>query len=128
MSEILFRGKQLGNGKWVYGLLCRVGGTYANIVEKGTEVMRTVFTNTIGQFTGLTDKNGKKIFEWDIVKTKFGRICKVIFFQSPCYCGIDLIPLEVKHKCPDEFDLYLSDNLEIIGNVHDNSELLEMKE
>ena len=127
MREILFRGKRIDNGKWVYG-------DYWHLPEKNfycisdKEFNRKVTSETVGQYTGLTDKNGKKIFEWDIVKTKFGRICKVIFFQSPCYCGIDLIPLEDKHKCPDKFDLYLSDNLEVIGNIHDNPELLEVTE
>ena len=143
MREILFRGKRLDNGKWVQGFLVIWGNDYYIAPDinaytsmggrgKGRCMMfghyYQVLPETVGQFTGLPDKNGKKIFEWDIVKTKFGRICKVIFFQSPCYCGIDLIPLEDKHKCPDKFDLYLSDNLEIIGNIHDNPELLEVTE
>lgn len=146
--EILFRGKRIDNGEWAYSqtvfshldnfyiptqnLKCTVMrnlDTVGNISEircKDGKCFFKVHPETVGQFTGLTDKNGKKIFEWDIVKTKFGRICKVIFFQSPCYCGIDLIPLEDKHKCPDKFDLYLSDNLEIIGNIHDNPDLTEV--
>ena len=62
MRDILFRGKRTDNGKWVYGLLCRVGDTYANIRRMDTEVLYSVLTNTIGQFTGLTDKNGNRRF------------------------------------------------------------------
>ena len=47
MREILFRGKRVDNGEWVYGWLCRVGDKYANIVEKDTEVLCSVSTKTI---------------------------------------------------------------------------------
>lgn len=77
------------------------------------------------RYTGLTDKNGIKIFEHDIVKTKYGRLCKVVWFSSPCSQCWDLIPLEDKHKCPDDYDLWIPKNLEVVGNVHDSPKLLE---
>lgn len=134
MREILFRGKRLDNGEWVYGLLCRVGDTYANIRRMDTEVLYSVLTNTIGQFTGLTDKNGKKIFEGDILKiihkyqSPFDDDTKeytdittdVVFFddeglcfsygKSPFLCVVDNVTAEY----------------EVIGNIHDNPEMLEV--
>ena len=131
MREILFRGKRTDNGKWVYGLLCRVGDTYANIVEKSTEVMCTVLTNTIGQSTGLTDKNGKKIFEGDIIHLEYSQV----FFGGE-YFGEYTAEVSYKEGCfitdginnGDEIETPLSgfdnDEVEIIGNIHDNPELL----
>ena len=131
MREILFRGKRVDNGEWVYGLLCRVGNTYANIVEKSTEVMCTVLTNTIGQSTGLTDKNGKKIFEGDIIHLEYSQV----FFGGE-YFGEYTAEVSYKEGCfitdginnGDEIETPLSgfdnDELEIIGNIHDNPELL----
>ena len=134
MREILFRGKRLDNGEWVYGLLCRVGDTYANIRRMDTEVLYSVLTNTIGQYTGLTDKNGKKIFEGDILKiihkyqSPFDDDTKeytdittdVVFFddeglcfsygKSPFLCVVDNVTAEY----------------EVIGNIHDNPEMLEV--
>ena len=131
MREILFRGKRVDNGEWVYGLLCRVGDTYANIVEKSTEVMCTVLTNTIGQSTGLTDKNGKKIFEGDIIHLEYSQV----FFGGE-YFGEYTAEVSYKEGCfitdginnGDEIETPLSgfnnDEVEIIGNIHDNPELV----
>lgn len=136
MRKILFRGKRIDNGGWVYGLLCRVGDTYANIVDKDTEVIYSVLTNTIGQFTGLTDKNGTRVFEGDILKI-------IHKYQSPFdddtneYTDIttDVVHFDDEGLCfsygKSPF-LCVVDNVtaeyEVIGNIHDNPELLEVTE
>ena len=131
MREILFRGKRVDNGEWVYGLLCRVGNTYANIRRTDTEVLYSVLTNTIGQFTGLTDKNGRKIFEGDIIHLEYSQV----FFGGE-YFGEYTAEVSYKEGCfitdginnGDEIETPLSgfdnDEVEIIGNIHDNPELL----
>ena len=152
MREILFRGKRLDNGEWMYGLLCRVGDTYANIVEKSTEVMCTVLTNTIGQSTGLTDKNGKKIFEGNIVRLFDISVGEIVqecgAFGIGCrkqidydYLASEIAPVTGSNNTPmfcynDNFvsllELWWNYNeegdeisvIEVIGNIHDNPELL----
>ena len=57
------------------------------------------------------------------LKTKYGRLCKVIYFISDCACCIDLIPINSKHRAPTVEDIFSSDNLEVVGNIHDNPEL-----
>ena len=125
MREILFRGKRIDNGEWVYGLLFRIGDTYANIVEKGTEVMCTVLTNTIGQFTGLTDKNGNKIFEGDIVKetiaSNYQPIGQIYYAPEFCQWRIEYINSIVLIGHIGKGRSYT-----ILGNIHDNPELLEV--
>lgn len=137
MREILFRGKAINrvkgasyrtnykNGDWVYGLVTRL---FDERFELPAEMTNTkgiggieVDYKTIGQFIGKEDKNGVKIFKGDIVKTKYGRLCQVVWFYSNAYNGWDLKPIgDVIHtKCPDEYDLWLSENLEVVGNVYE---------
>ena len=152
MREILFRGKSSETGKWREGCLLNVtldGVTY-NIVfgddfaRSGTGVTAMahscVYPETVGQFTGLTDKNGKKIFEGDIVEYNngFDYFKGFVVFENGSFGigGYEVIGLS--SGCCDNFanlwqlfwDQEVTDEPElycctVIGNIHDNPELLE---
>ena len=93
MREILFRGKRVANGKWVKGFAFEQHSP----TEKEQWYIRNYETdynvdpNTVGQYTGKEDKNGVKIFKDDIIKTKYGRLCQVVWFYSNAYNGWDLM-------------------------------------
>lgn len=126
MREILFRGKRTDNGDWEYGdLWCnpygkRVVCIVSPINDQGTTGGNEVDPETIGQYTGLKDKNGKKIFEGDIVCHDFGekQIGKqyAIVKWSEKYASFQLKPIDDWMFCN------LSD-VEVIGNIYDNPEL-----
>ncbi len=129
MREILFRGKRKDNGEWVHGSLITETSPFnknmvmTHIYDNGcNEIL--VDPRTIGQYTGLTDKNGKKIFEGDILEGDledsldpgarwrsivvwgtFGWMCK----DRQC------LPM-------DALDILEG---EVIGNIHDNPELIK---
>lgn len=141
MREILFRGKRVDNGEWVYwdrfGRLTDINGEPIR-VEINTSALRpyafyinelpVIKAHTVGDYTGLTDKNGKRIFEGDIVKTKeFGKdngngvnfnnfdIFEVIYSSSS-------FKLNNSRRL---FNMLKGQGFEVIGNIHDNPELLQ---
>ena len=121
MREILFRGKRIDNGEWIEGFYAQSGErTYIifdNSFAVGYVTMKEVTPKTVGQYTGLTDKNGKKIFEGDIVGD--GERKYAVSFEKGCWVILGKI----------EFWDFLQTNAksyEVIGNIHDNPELMEV--
>ena len=126
----LYRGKRKDNGKWVEGafLHLNVGRDFIcdGTVWIGTlqPVKYEVDPETVGQFIGLTDKNGKKIFEWDIVTF---RTSTSTF--KPLYVRWHYETARFLVTTADCIRSYPMDEVwqyEIIGNIHDNPELLEV--
>lgn len=129
-ERYLFRGKEKDSGKWIYGDLRHIsdghGGYILCIVDNtngrnndvtGVEVV----PETVGMFTGLTDKNGTKIFEGDIVSL---RKCNELIYKVV----YDNFRFELHNKNDIAcyvLSIYKSKDLEIIGNIHDNPELLK---
>ena len=121
MREILFRGKT-EDGKWVYGFPL-FQDNYAIIQfwdsEEFAFAQYFVIPESISEFTGLTDKNGKKIFEGDILKG-MGGLYRVYFDISlSCFEWA-----KINGNWQETFSGF-ADEYEIIGNIHDNSELLK---
>ena len=142
MREILFRGKQIDNGEWMCGNLTVWSDGCASIDQEPTEgsPLYAVDPQTVGQYTGLTDKNGKKIFEGDIVRIAywFGwddeqekvvpeeeYISKIYSIDGCPFC-VDLIHCDGDMTPIAWLDWSYDDaEIEVVGNIHDNPELLE---
>lgn len=122
MREILFRGKWIGNGEWVYGFPMIMWGRYHIISRLIKRIVSIVNPSTIGQYTGLTDKNGVKIFDGDILKTTNSN-CAIWFvdYKSTAFCANQA---NANFSCTLDSFIAASE-VEVIGNVHDNPELLE---
>ena len=142
MREILFRGKTK-DGRWVYGSYVECNNSWreghphkawilADAISNGGwfAVLNRypVVNDTVGQYTGLVDEYGTKIFEGDIVLTKYGRECKVEYRTVEGFCGFDLTPIETRNDPPDVYDLWRETNLTIVGNIHDNRYMYDDKE
>lgn len=139
MREILFRGKRIDNGKWVYGYYapCCLGRFPCSpcIVPDPDGIWEPIEVDpfTIGQYTGLTDKNGKEIFEGDIIKivpdcdySDDYSISKVYSYNG-IFC-VDYHGDDFDSTALGFLEDYLPDgDFEIIGNIRDNPELLEDK-
>lgn len=143
MREILFRGKRVDNGEWVYGDYRlqndedneRVNYMKTYITPRNLSNRYEIIHETVGQYTGLIDKNGVKIFEGD-------KCCFSVFDYNDCdeqYTGVVVwsgsrymlwnTSNNEYYGNDGGFDLdwvvCQDDEFEVIGNVHDNRELLK---
>lgn len=154
MREYLYRGKRTSNGEWVEGNLIKskhncyiitAEDIYYAVVSSnghGSVDLNIVANDTIGEYTGLCDKNGKKIFEGDIVLTqayrdkphsskfKEKRFVGVVDYIIPKYEPLKWIVRidneeHYKYCCGSWSEFY---DCEVIGNIHDNPELLEVRD
>ena len=150
--EIIFRGKRIDNGEWVYSYFWHIKEHYnpklsnrhcIKSIKNGLDY--EVIPETVGQFTGLTDKNGVKIFEGDVIQWTFGKhYWEAVVQSTPESQSVNLYTLETFHNCTKDMETeeytyersdsrggfrndvtYLSNKSEVIGNIHDNPELLK---
>lgn len=136
MREIKFRGKMLDGGRWIYGslLIWPDGETYIlydrDFSTTGTMSKDPVREETVGQYTGLKDKNGKEIYEGDVLTNERGDILHVVAYSEEEAGFVGIIP-SLKEKSGKPFTTGLnqpwltSKEKTIVGNIHDNPELLK---
>lgn len=125
MRKILFRGKRTDNGEWVQGYPCRygwIGKEKDYIIPNYASALYTaeVDPETVGQYTGLTDTNGNKIFEGDIVWYNYEEERGIIQWDNDTARFIITCSTFTV-----DFDNVYGYELEIVGNVYDNPELLK---
>lgn len=128
MREYLFRAKRKDNGEWVEGFftyhlvdhlyIARIERSTGNEYGEPVDYI-TVDEKTVGQFSGITDKHGKKIFEGDLLKIRVPRnpnfsAVREIVFKDGQYIALDKDGGESEFAC-------LSD-IEVVGNIYDNPE------
>lgn len=135
MRKIKFRGKSVKTGEWLYGYLQKYQETHASrlcvcaasVKTWADALLYEVIPETVGQYTGMTDKNGKEIYEGDIVREQPNKAIHYILFS--CFTGA-FVMFSISAKCiTGSFHSMDSSAsalcLEVIGNIHDHPELME---
>ena len=158
MREILFRAKRTDNGEWIEGYYAKQSNhacfahelKYQHFIFKdvcldfnlGGLQEFEIIPETVGQYTGLTDKNGKKIFEGDILRGfeypfcsningEFNYFAEIVWFDDSSAFGTYTFKnpksnvRDISEGNTDYLEYFNADKWEVIGNIYDNPELLE---
>ena len=126
MREILFRGKRADNGEWIFGICLNenhIGIFHDDTEEEDCNIeVFQITPKTIGQYIGLTNKNGKRIFEGDILSYR-GKKASVSFIT---HYGIPCFTTGIGSGSSTAFHPYkITEQHVIIGNIYDNPDLLD---
>jgi hypothetical protein len=126
MREIKFRGKRLDNGEWLYGSLVILNGRYFIFDDANRH---EVDPTTVGEFTGLKDKNGKEIYEGDVIRSPLSedktRPHRIFYHTGNAAFMRALIDRKELCYLRLDQDWIYKFGKEVIGNIHDNLELLK---
>ncbi len=124
MREILFRGKRTDNGEWINGDLRQYSKKHIGIYSfELQQIVRGIDPSTVGQYTGLKDKNGKRIFEGDIARGhNIVHPSRIVYEVAYDEGGFYLYDKKGTGWHPTHID-----DIEVIGNIHDNPELMEVR-
>lgn len=123
MREIKFRGVDIADGKWIYGSLVKVGKDYHILGGGETEAhdYNIVDEESIGQFTGLRDKNGREVYEGDMFKFINGDIMYVKWVKE--YVEFELMDANTETT---NLNIWFAEDTEVIGNIFENKDLIEI--
>lgn len=143
MGKKLYRGKRVDNGKWIIGYLSKTRDT-EGLIDKGklvycidwesngVMVSSIIIPETVGQYTGLPDKNRKRIFEGDIIAHFINwhgkRYNGSVRYENKIACWVCDFVVGNKKESAYLADWAYSNGAEVIGNIHDNPKLLEVIE
>ena len=154
MREVLFRGKRTVNGEWIEGAYSPFNWNFLGEREENPQIIiisddknidglwHEVIPETVGQYTGLTDKNGVKIFEGDILRGfeypfrsnsdgEFNYFAEIVWFDDSSAFGIYTFKNPksnvrgISEGNTDYLEYFNADKWEVIGNIHDNPEILK---
>ena len=124
MREFLFRGKRTDNGEWITDSETYIrDGDGIWLSDENLNVV-TVIPETVGQFTGLTDKNGVRIFEGDIVRYDVNYHDMVISYDVENWGGWLYEDMDDNMQAYSIYEFNLKD-IAVIGNIHDNPDILK---
>ena len=119
MREILFKAKRWSDGKWVYGDLNQLqDSTIIHWYNNGCRVADEVDPSTVCQYTGLTDKNGKKIFDGDVVRRETDYYGKHKVYDEPVVWEDDIENDSFGEPYTSGYCIH-GGNWEVIGSIHD---------